>query len=230
MLILKRTGITAGLIALLLFAPVSTLQAAEVDFSCMSYKVWPKRHLSHRYREFDIVLQNHCPGPVYWSMCIERIDAKTLSVWETLKPAGYIETEKKARVNLQAQKNEGTSTFRRRFEEFYVNIGYAVDSASSADCFATQCEASKRDLRAAIKANEVAWEKSENAVVVQIASECPDEGWDPAGWQDCSVRIRESGESRMEQFALKDTELRENMAAVDPDRCTTSSGALVPTD
>lgn len=228
MLILKRTGITTGLVALLLFAPVSTLQAAEIDFSCMSEKVWAKRHLSNRYREFDIVLKNHCPGPVYWTMCIERIDAKTLSVWETLQPSGYVEAEKKARVNLQAKKNAGPSTFRRRFEEFYVNIGYSVDSAATADCFAKQCEAGKKDLRAAIKANEVAWEKAENALLPKIADECPDEEWDPAGWQDCSVKIRDANASHTEQFALKDAELRENMAAIDPDRCTGYSGALVP--
>ena len=146
MLLLKKTGITAGLVALLLFAPVSTLQAAEIDFSCMSHRVWAKRHVSNQFRQFDVVLQNQCPGPVYWTMCIERIDAKTHSVWETLKPSGYVKPEKKARVNLQAKKNAGPSTFRRRFEEFYVNIGYSVDSAATADCTATQCEAQKKGL------------------------------------------------------------------------------------
>ncbi|MFC1689942.1 hypothetical protein ACFL07_09860, partial [Pseudomonadota bacterium] len=120
----------------------------------MKSKVWPKSHLSNRYRGFDVVLQNQCPGPVYWSMCIERIDSQSNKVWETLKPVGYVEAEKKARVNLQTKKNQGKSDFRKRYEEFYVNIGYSIDSAASAECLAATCEAKKSDLRAAIRANE----------------------------------------------------------------------------
>jgi hypothetical protein len=226
MLILIKTGITVSLVVLLSFIPFRAIQAAEVDFSCMSYKVWPKNHLSHRYRAFDIVLQNHCPGPVYWAMCIERVSEQKHSVWETLKPAGYVEAEKKARVNLQTEENPGKSTFRQRYEEFYVNIAYSVDSAANADCFATKCEAQKSDLRAAIDANEATWERAENALQVKIEAECPDSGWDMETRQKCAVEMRESGANDVKQFALKDAELRESMAAIDPDRCASWSGDL----
>jgi hypothetical protein len=226
MLIHIKTGITVSLVVLLSFVPFRTIQAAEVDFSCMSYKVWSKNHLSNRYRAHDIVLQNHCPGPVYWAMCIERVSEQKHSVWETLSPAGYVEAEKKARVNLQTKKNQGTSTFRQRYEEFYVNIGYSLDSATSADCYAAKCEAQKSDLRAAIDANEAAWEKAEKSLQAKIADECPDSGWDTETRQKCAVEMRESGAIDIEQYALKDTELRESMTAIDPDRCTVWSGEL----
>ncbi len=227
MLIPTKTGVTAGLVALLSFLAWNVAWAAEVDFSCMSYKVWPKNHLSHRYREFDIVLTNKCPGAAYWSMCIERLDPDTNRVWETLRPAGLVEPEKKARVNLQTKRDDGPATFRKRFEEFYVNIGYAVDSVATADCFARQCEAKKSDLRASVKANERAWEKAEKALSVRIASECPDSGWDTAAREKCAVDLRESASEQLDSFSSRDAQLREQMAAIDPDQCTAWSGDLV---
>jgi len=227
MLILKKTSISAGLAVLFLFAPFTSAIAAEIDFSCMSYKVWPKSHLSNRFREYDVVLQNRCPGPVYWSMCIERIDSDSNTVWETLKPSGYVEQEKKARVNLQTKKNDGPKTFRKRYEEFYVNIAYAVDSAATAECFASQCESKKADLRSAIKANENAWEKAEMALTARIEDECPDSSWDTAAHQECAVQLRDSSNEQVEAFAARDAELREDMAAIDPDHCTAWSGELV---
>jgi hypothetical protein len=227
MLILIKTGITAAFVVLLSFAPITTVQAADIDFSCMSHKVWPKSHLSNRYRGFDVVLQNNCPGPVYWSMCIERINAESSSVWETLKPSGYVEAEKKARVNLQTKKNKGKTTFRQRYEEFYVNIGYSIESAASVECVANACEASKRDLRKAIQSNEMDWEKAERALQSKIASECPDTGWDTATRQECELQVRSDSAEQIGQFSDRDAELREQMAAIDPDRCTVYSGALV---
>jgi hypothetical protein len=227
MLILIKTGLTAALVVLLSFVPSRAIQAAEIDFSCMSYKVWPKSHLSRRYRTYDIVLQNRCPGPVYWAMCIERVNEQHHSVWEKLAPTGYLVADKKARVNLQTKQNEGKSTFRQRYEEFYVNIAYSVDSAVTADCFAAKCEAQKSELRAAVDANEAAWEKAEKAVLAKIAAECPDSGWDTATRQECAVEMRESGALETEQYALKDAELRESMATIDPDRCTAWSGDLI---
>ena len=226
MLIIRKTGITVSLVVLLSFIPLGAIQA-EVDFSCMSYKVWPKNHLSTRYRAFDIVLQNHCPGPVYWAMCIERVSEQKHSVWETLNPAGYVEVEKKARVNLQTEKNKGKTTFRERYEEFYVNIAYSIDSAATADCYATKCEAQKGDLRAAIDANEATWERAENALLAKIAAECPDAGWDVETRQKCAVEMRESEANTTAQYAEKDAELRENISAIDPERCTSWSGGLV---
>lgn len=228
MLILIKTGVASSLVALLSLVFTPPVHAAEIDFSCMSYKVWPKSHLSNRYRGYDVVLQNNCPGAVYWSMCIERIDPHTNKVWETLTPSGYVEPEKKSRVNLQTKKNKGKTTFRQRFEEFYVNIGYAVDQAATADCFATQCESGKSDLRAAIKTNEKNWEKAENALSARIANECPDSGWETAAREECVTQLRASGAEQMEAYASRDSELREEMAAVDPERCTVWSGDLAP--
>ena len=75
--------------------------AAEVDFSCMSMEVKGKRPLTDRYKEYDVMLQNRCPGPVYWTMCIERIDPVSHRIIETLNPSGVLEQEKDSRVNLQ---------------------------------------------------------------------------------------------------------------------------------
>lgn len=227
MLILTKIAVAAGLAALLSLAPMSAMHAAEIDFSCMSYKVWPKSHLSNQFREYDIVLKNNCPGAVNWSMCIERLDPDTYKVWETLTPAGYVEPEKKSRVNLQTQKDETPATFRQRFEEFYVSIGYAVDSAAKAECVARQCESQKSDLRAAIRGNEKAWEKAEKALAGRIADECPGSGWDKAAREECAKQLRESSGEQIQAFSLRDTQLREEMAAIDPDRCTVWSGDLV---
>jgi hypothetical protein len=227
MLILIKTGITAGLVALLSLSPWNVASAAEIDFSCMNYKVWPKRHLSDRYREYDIVLQNNCPGAVYWSMCIERIDSDTNQVWETLTPSGFVEPEKKARVNLQTKRNDSNTTFRQRYEEFYVNIGYAVDDAATADCHAKRCESKKSDLRASVRANAKAWEEAEKALSAKIANDCPDSGWDTATRQKCSVDLRESSREQLSAFSARDAQLRKEMAAIDPDHCTAWSGDLV---
>lgn len=227
MLIPTKITVAAGLVALLSFVPMSAVSAAEIDFSCMSYKVWPKSHLSNQFREYDIVLKNDCPGAVYWSMCIERLDPDTNRVWETLTPAGYVEPEKKSRVNLQTQKDETPATFRQRYEEFYVSIGFAVDSAATAECVARQCESQKSDLRAAVRGNEKAWEKTEKALATRIADECPDSGWDTAGREECLTQLRESSKEQIQAFSLRDTQLREEMAAIDPDRCTVWSGDLV---
>lgn len=227
MLIPTKTGITAGVVALLSFFPWKVACAAEIDFSCMSYKVWSKSHLSHHYRDFDIVLQNNCPGAVYWSMCIERLDPDTNRVWETLTPAGFVEPEKKARVNLHTKKDDNPAAFRQRYEEFYVNIGYAVDTVATADCFARQCETKKSDIRASVKANEKAWEQAEKALSARIVSECPDSGWETDASEECAVDIRESGSAQMNVFSARDAQLREQMGAIDPDQCTAWSGELV---
>lgn len=221
----KVTGMLALSISLL---GGTHIQAAEIDFSCMSYKVWPKSHVSDRYTSYDIVIQNSCPGDVYWEMCIERLDPVSHKVVETHNPAGYVEAEKKARVNLNLNKRNGKSVFRNRFQEFYVDIAYAIDSPLAPHCYATQCEAKKSGLRAEIRANEKAWENAEKALAAQIIAECPDSGWDEASLVECSETVRNSNPVQMETFALKDQELRDQMAAIDPDTCKVHSGNLVP--
>jgi hypothetical protein len=222
---LIKTGFPAILIFVLFFIPVTAAQAEEVDFSCMNYKVWGKGHVSANFKDYDIVIYNRCPGAVYWSMCIERIDAGTNKIVETHEPTGYIDIDKKARVNLQLPKNPLKSQFRNRFQEFYVNVGYALEMPVSADCRGSQCETQKRDLRAQVKANEAAWERAEKSLAARIKSECPESGWD-ASHEECEAKLREVSQAEMEQFPLKDQELREELAAIDPERCKVWSGDL----
>jgi hypothetical protein len=217
--------ITLALIALLLAGfPVL---AAEVDFSCMSYKVWPKSHISDQYTSYDIVIQNDCPGSVYWEMCIERLDQKSHKVVETHNPTGHVEAEKKARVNLNLNKRAGKSVFRNRFQEFYVDIAYAIDSPPAPKCHASRCEAKKSTFRSQISANETAWKNAEKALSARIESDCPDSGWDKDSYEECAQKVRDSNPTEIEAFSLKDQELREQMAAIDPESCLVHSGDLV---
>jgi len=202
--------------------------AADVDFSCMSYKVWGKSHVSDQYTSYDIVIQNNCPGSVYWAMCIERIDPDTHKIVETHNPTGYVDTEKKARVNLNLYKRPGDNQFRNRFQEFYVDIGYSIDSLPVANCYAAQCENKKKELRSQIDANERAWEKAEKALRASITAECPNTGWDTDSHAECASKVRAASQSEMEAYVLKDEELRAQMAAIDPDICGVHSGDLVP--
>ncbi|MCJ7815237.1 MAG: hypothetical protein MUP31_04210 [Xanthomonadales bacterium] len=203
------------------------VQAAEVDFSCMSYKVWGKSHISDQYTSYDVVIQNSCPGSVYWAMCIERLDPDSHKVVETHNPSGYVDAEKKARVNLNLHKKSGNSLFRNRFQEFYVDIAYAIDTLPVPKCYAAQCEAKKGAIRAEIRANETAWESAEKALAARIAAECPDTGWDTASFSECGSKVREANASEMEEYPLKDQELRDQMAAIDPEICEVYSGDLV---
>ena len=126
----------ASNVALSSLASMSAVHAAETDFSCMSHKVWSKSHLSDQFREYDVVLQNNCPGPVYWSMCIERIDPYSTRILEAHTPNGYIEAEQKIRVNLQIKKATEAMDFRQRFQEFYVATDYAINPPARARCIA----------------------------------------------------------------------------------------------
>ena len=202
------------------------VQAADVDLSCMSYKVWPKSHVSSEYTSYDVVIQNSCPGAVYWAMCIERLDPDSHKVVETHNPTGYVDGDKSARVNLNLFKKPGNNVFHNRFQEFYVDIGYTIDNLPKPVCYAKSCEAKKAPLRAQIKANETAWKKAEQALAAQIAKDCPNSGWDPAGHAECSKEVRNSSAPDMDAYAVKDQELRDQMAAIDPETCQIYSGNL----
>jgi hypothetical protein len=224
---LKRSRVTNFLALSACLLVTMQARASEVDFSCMSYKVWPKSHISDQYTSYDIVIQNACPGSVYWEMCIERLDPKTHKVVETHNPTGFVDADKKARVNLNLNKRSGKSVFRNRFQEFYVDIGYAIDSAPAPKCHATGCEAKKASFRKEISANETAWKNAEKALAERIEVDCPDSGWDEASYAECARKTRESNPVAMEKFELRDQELREQMAAVDPENCMVHSGNLV---
>ena len=223
-----QSAITA-ILALFAALPLTALaQESGVDFSCMSYKVWSKSHVSNQYRSYDIVVQNDCPGAVYWAMCIERLDLNTHKVTETHNPTGYVEEGKKARVNLNLKKDINKSKFRNRFQEFYVDIGYSIDGLPVAHCYATQCEARKATLRGEIRANEKAWKEAEKSLEAKISAECPNTGWDEATHDECVSKAMSHSDSGLDAFASTDKELREQMAAIDPDTCQVHSGELVP--
>jgi len=217
------------LLAALAFSSLSPAQTPEVDFSCMQYSVKGKTQVTDRYKEYDVILQNRCPGAVYWSMCIERVDPWSHKVVEAHTPSGYIEKDKKSRVNLQMKKGpEGR--FHNRFQEFFVNIGYAINSTAKAACGASKCEAGRKQLRAEIQANEEVWKKAGEALAAQVAAECPESGWDGASKEGCEAQIRESSQEEIASFAQKDIELRQQMTDVVPINCRVYGGAPVPAD
>ena len=215
------------ILALVLFAlPIQASLAEEVDFSCMEFKVWEKSHLSTQYRDHDIVLQNNCPGAVYWSMCIERVDPWSSKILETHQPTGHIEKEQKSRVNLHLQRSKNRENFRNRYQEYYVSFGYGITSTNAASCVAKGCEQKKSALRNQVRANETAWEQKEKSITAQIGKECPNSGWDEATRQECATNIRQANRADLGDFSAKNRELREQMAAIDPEQCKVWSGDL----
>ena len=98
--------------------PVTHLPAEEVDFSCISYQVKGKIQVSTHRKEYDIVLENSCPGSVYWSMCIELMDPWTNEIQVALTPSGKLEMEKQSRVNLQMKNLLDESRTRYAFQSF----------------------------------------------------------------------------------------------------------------
>ncbi len=100
-MILKPLAWSASMAAIFILNPILPVQAEEVDLSCMKHRVRAKIAVSNRFREFDVLVENHCPGPVYWSMCIERMDPQTSKIMETLTPSSRVKVDKKTRVNLR---------------------------------------------------------------------------------------------------------------------------------
>jgi hypothetical protein len=221
-----KAGIPAILAIASLAVPFSAVQAAEIDFSCMQYKVWGKSHVSDRYRDFDVVLESGCPGPASWAMCIERVDPWTNKVVETHNPTGVIQPEKKSRVNLHLKRGPDKDVFRNRFQSFYVSLGYSVKGLATAQCYARQCEEKKRGLRAKVTENEKAWEKTANRINALITAECPDSAWDESTQEECEREIREARMVEVDLFLENDLMLREQLATVDPEHCQIWSGEL----
>lgn len=224
--ILQNLGAAVVGCLLLLTGPLE-LRAAETDFSCMSHEVRGKIQVAERYKEYDVVVQNRCPGPVYWSMCIERMDPLTHKVLEVHTPSGYVEADERARVNLQMKKGPERMTFRHRYQEFYVNIGYAIDAVASAACVAKTCEAEQSDLRNRLDANAVAWEKAESALAERLARECPQSGWGKTEEvETCEAGIREGVMEELQQYAAIDAELRGQLQDEGAERCRVHGGDL----
>ncbi len=204
--------------------PVTLLQAEEVDFSCMNYLVKGKTQVSEHYKEFDIVLENRCPGTVYWSMCIERMDPWTNEIQVGLNPSGKIEMHKKSRVNLQTKKLWDNSHERHSYQEFYFSIGYALKPPGAAQCVASVCESKKRSLRTVFRKNDKDWHKAKTALAARIATECPQSSWDGSTKEACEAKIREESQDQMDQFAQKEKDLKDKMWGVDRDLCQVHGG------
>ena len=227
-----RRILSLALVACMMFAALlpSAAQAADdVDLSCMSLDVKGKRQVSESYKEYDVVLVNSCPGPVYWSMCIERLDPYTTRILEAHTPTGYIEAEQKIRVNLQIKKAAEDMDFRRRFQEFYVAPDYAINPPARARCIARECESSRRDIRRQLGANLEAWEAAVRSLNAQLAGECPESGWGKtAEVEQCEAAVRGRAQPRLDELARKDAELREQLQLAGPPGCELYAGELVP--
>ena len=119
--------------------------------------------------------------------------------------------------------------FRKRFQEFYASVGYAIDAAATVDCVAEVCEAERREARARGDANLKAWEQAEAALSERLASECPQSGWGKTEQTEaCEAGIREAAREQLERFAQSDAELRKELQEGGPERCRLHAGDLVP--
>jgi hypothetical protein len=219
-----------GSLALLvssLFATAAWAQDGSVDFSCMKVQVRPIIQVTDRHKEYDVVVRNKCPGDVYWAMCIERMDPWTHKVIEPHYPAGAVQADGKARVNLQMKNTPNKAGDKARFQEFYVSTAYALQPPAEAPCVAKSCEAKKADVRKRIQVNDKAWQKARAALEARVEQECPDDGWNGQATEDCRERVRRAANEEMEAFAETNAVLMAEMAAVDPEVCALNGGDTV---
>lgn len=212
-----------GRLIILSFAVnVLSLQAEEIDFSCLEETVLNKAQVSQSYQEFDIILKNHCPGTVQWAMCIERMNPFTNKILETLTPSGQILVDKKFRVNLQMKKQAHESE--EAFQEFYVNFAFNVNARAMVHCVATLCESKKQSLRSKQRANNKSRQTAMKALNSQLAKDCPKTGWDTGKETECEAGVRAENKSKIQQYAINDAAIREELAAIDPEQCVVYSG------
>lgn len=228
---LRRSPFTALALATALVAasPQAIAATQEVDLSCMSYQVRGKTQVTERYKEYDVVLANDCRGPVYWAMCIERLDPVTHRILEAHMPTGYVESEQKIRVNLQMKKGPDSMDFRQRFQEFYVAAGYAISPPARARCVAKGCESARRDLRRRIDGNLRSWEVAVKGLESRLNAECPESGWGRTEQvEQCEASIRADIQPRLDELEQKDAALRDQLASGGGPGCELYAGELVP--
>jgi len=204
--------------------PVTHLPAEEVDFSCISYQVKGKIQVSTHRKEYDIVLENSCPGSVYWSMCIELMDPWTNEIQVPLTPSGKLQMQKQSRVNLLMKNVLDQSSDRRAFQAFYLSIAYALNPEANVRCVASECESNRRSLRTKFRANDTAWQKAKKELTARLSAECPQSDWDSSKQEACEAKILESSQAPMDQFAQIEKELKNQIAAVDRERCQVHAG------
>jgi len=227
---MRRTATTvSALTALLgLFAFSTAFPADAVDFSCMSSEVRGKTPLTARYKEYDIVLRNRCPGPVNWKMCIERLDPVSHEIVDVHTPAGVIEADGTSRVNLQMKKGPDTMVFRKRYQSFYYDVAYSIRGNADPDCIARSCEAGRQALRRQIDENLAAWASAEAALENRLAEECQETGWDRTDEAEtCRAEIREAAREDLEALAAADEALRADLQNRGPEQCRLQAGDLV---
>jgi len=193
--------------------------AEEIDLSCMEDRVRARGQVDKRYHEFDVILENRCPGKVNWSMCIERLNPWTHQVVETLSPSGQAQVEKKFRINLQMMRQSNEALSEDAYQEFYLNIEYDINTATTAQCVASQCEKKKRAFRTEYSANEKAWKKASKALADRLAAECPSSGWGDDKQEDCEADIKHSSQQQQDEYAQTEQELLQKLASVDPELC-----------
>lgn len=222
----KYSGFLTLLIAASPAQPVLA-QNSDVDFSCMRVQVRPIIRVTDRYKEFDIVVRNQCPGAVYWAMCIERMDPWSHKVVEPHYPSGQVQAEKKARVNIQMKNTPSNAGDQARFQEFYVDVAFGLQPPVKPVCKAKTCEAQKTAIRSQVRANDMAWQKARKAAEQRIAGACPDIGWNTKETQKCREDARLSVSEEMAPFIEKDAALKSEMNAIDPERCQLHGGELV---
>jgi hypothetical protein len=222
------SGIRRAVIAALSASILTGVEASEVDFSCMSFSVRGKTPLTSQFKEYDVILTNRCPGSVYWTMCIERLDPLSHDNIEIHNPSGMIEEEQKVRVNLQMKRGADSMGSQKRYQEFYLGIGYAVKPPAQAPCVATRCEAENRPLRQELDTNLAAWQRAQADLSKRIAAECPESGWGRTDETEaCEAALRQAEQANLEAFLRKDSQLRERLHSVHGAGCQVHGGDLV---
>lgn len=224
--IYKTVGYTFFLSSLVCTSAVQA-ESAEIDLSCMKEMVRPIIQVTDRHQEFDVVIRNQCPGAVYWAMCIERMNPWTLKVLENHTPTGYVQAEKKSRVNLQMKATPNTSGEENRAQAFYVNVSYSIEKPTIAACVASQCEAKKTGLRSELDKNRRAWRKAWAAVQAKADATCPDNGWNSADLESCRQGVLDAAAEELAVYNEVDESLEQQLAAIDPETCTVHGGNVL---
>lgn len=223
---IAMTPLLGALLLAVAWQPVAAAQ--EVDFSCIKQWVRGKAQLSDQYKEYDVILHNRCPGAVYWSLCIERVDPSTHRVIETHTPTGLIDAEAKSRVNLQLRKGPPGMGAWRRFEELYVGAGYALHPPASARCVAAECESYKREWRAQLSAHRKAWQGARDGLQARLQAECPASAWGRTPENEaCEAELRRTAQPELDRYAAEEQRLQDKLRSAGGPGCELHAGDAV---
>jgi len=156
--------------------------------------------------------------------CVSSKVKGTNEVKAALTPSGMLKVGKKAKVNLQTKKRLDATRSRQDYQEFYLDIGYAIKPPAKARCVASGCESKRRSLRTKFRANDTAWQKATKTLEGRISTECPQSGWDNSEQEVCAAKIRNSTQGSMDRFIQEEKELKSRMATIDPEQCQVYGG------